>query len=234
MRTYAKLIGLTLSPLLVLGACSDGGEEVEVGQAGLPTPEVIESTTTTTEVLTTTTLAPAIVDVPAVPEWGADWSGATLTLGQIKMQEFNTFVLDHSPDNVGPEEAVSVYLQLDPDDTNTQMLSGHQGTPEATQISVIINVSDDDSVRAFRYEFVIERRSRDFAEQAQAEGEAAEAGDTSEVDDELDSNADDAATEEDVEVIEGRDGIPWVLSGRLTVQCQPGRGHQDFSVELCV
>lgn len=233
MRIYPKLIGLLLAALLALGACSEGGEEVEVGQAGTPTPETTEATTTTTEVLTTTTLAPAIVEIPAVPEWGTAWGGPTLTLGDIKMHEFNTFLLENAPDGVEPEEAVSVYLQLDPDDGNAQMLSGERGGPEATQVSVIINVTDDDSVRAFKYEFVLERRSRDFAEVATEEGEEAETGDTALAADESDSNEGDAATEEDIDVVVGP-GIPWVLSGQLTTQCQPGRGHQDFTVEPCV
>lgn len=234
MSTYAKLIGLLSAALLVLGACAEGGDEVEVGQAGLPTPETVETTTTTTEVLTTTTLAPAIVDIPPVPEWGTSWEGPTSTLGSIKMYDFNRFVLDNAPDDVEPDEVASVYLQLDPDDENTQMLSGERGGPEAAAVTVIINVDGDDSVRAFRYQFVVERRSRDFAEQATAEGEAAEAGNTDAADDELDSNAGDAATEEDLATVEGPGEVPWVLTATLTVQCQPGRGHQDFTVETCV
>jgi hypothetical protein len=235
MRTYPKIIGLALSALLVAGACGGGDDEpVEIGQAGTRPTETTEATTTTTEALTTTTLAPAVVEIPAVPEWGQAWSGPTLELGEIRMQEFNEFVLENAPDEVEDVEAVAVYLKPDPADPNIQMLEGHADGPEASQITVVINVQDDDSVRAFRYEFVVERRSRDFAEVSEEEGEEAEEGDTSETEDELDTNEGDAATEDDVEVIVGPDGIPWVLTAELTVQCQPGRGHQDFSVEPCV
>ncbi len=32
----------------------------------------------------------------------------------------------------------------------------------------------------------------------------------------------------------GADGLLRFVSGTYAVQCQPGRGHQDFSLELCV
>jgi hypothetical protein len=235
MRTFPKIIGLLLGVVLLAGACSGGDDEpVEIGQAGTRPTETTEATTTTTEVLTTTTLAPSIVEIPPVPEWGSSWTGPSLELGNLKMEEFNTFVLENAPDGVEPEEAVAVYLQLDPSDPNNQMLSGGSTGPESTRVAVVINVQNDDSVRAFRYEFVLELRSRDFAEVSEEEGEAAEEGDTEEADDELDSNESDSATEEDIAEVEGPDSVPWVLSGQLTVQCQSGRGHQDFSVEPCV
>lgn len=235
MRTFPKITGLMLAALLVAGACSGGDDEpVEIGEAGARPTETSEATTTTTEVLTTTTLAPSIVEIPAIPEWGQAWPGPSTELGTLRMQEFNEFILENAPDNVEDEVAVAVYLKAQQGDPNLQMLSGDAGGPEARVITVVVTVPDDDSVRALRYQFVIERRSRDFAEVSEEEGEEAEEGDTAEADDELDTNEGDSATEQDIDEVVGPDGIPWVLNAELTVQCQPGRGHQDFMPEPCV
>jgi hypothetical protein len=243
MRTSHKLSGRVIAVSLVavlvaavvLAGCGGGDQEpVEVGQAGArPTAESV-ATTTTEEPLTTTTLAPAIVEIPEIPEWGQSWPGPVSTPGTIPMGEFNEFVRENAPDGATAEEAVTAYLQLDRNDPNVQMLVGERGGPEATAITVTYNITDDDSVRATRYHFVLERRQRAAEEEATEAGEEAEEGDLSGEEDESDSNEDDAATEEDLEVVEGPSGLPWVLSAELTVQCQPGRGHQDFTVELCV
>lgn len=235
MRTFRKIIGPILALVLVAGACGGGDDEpVEIGQAGARPTQTSEATTTTAEVLTTTTLAPSVVEIPPVPEWGEAWEGPTTQLGEIKMQAFNEFILENAPDGVEDEVAVSVYLKADPSDPNLQMLAGEAGGPEARMITVVVTVPDDDSVRALRYQFVIERRARDFAEVSEEEGEEAEEGDTEQADDELDTNEGDAATEQDVDEVVGPDGVPWVLRAELTVQCQPGRGHQDFTPEPCV
>jgi hypothetical protein len=220
--------------LVLAGACSEDQEPVEIGQAGPPETVVEESTTTTTVESTATTIAPQVVEIPPLPGWADSWTGPATTLGELRLGDFNQFVLDNAPGGeTTVEEAVVAYLKLD-GSQDAQMLVGTYGGPEAYQVTVVITNDGDDSVRAQRYQFIVEYRSPTAEEEATEEGEAAETGDTGPIEDETAGDEAEAAAEEELSVIAGPEALPWVLNGELSVQCQPGRGHQDFTIDLCL
>lgn len=235
-RTRPTLAGVVLVAALALAACGSDSAEPETPELGDRPPPTEAETTTTTEAPTTTTLPVQVLDeIPEPGDWGDDWPGPDLPsgglTGSIDPGEFNEFVLENAPAGVSPEEVVSTYLQLDPGDAGTQMLVAERGGPEAVDVTVIRTV-EDGAVRAQRWAFALEERNRDFLAVADAETEAAAAGDAEAADEALDSNAGDAADEQELDA-EEPDAVAWILTIEVTVQCQPGEGQQDFTTGSC-
>lgn len=141
-----------------------------------------------------------------------------------------------------PLKAATLYLGLTPGQDGVQMARSPLGGPEATDVIVIQNVEGDDSVRAIRWEFRIQNQGREGLVVADTETEQAEEG--------LDGDAAEESagaqqteetpegTEEEVdteeEVADIKDTVPIVYQLVRTTQCQPGRGHQDFTTGDCV
>jgi hypothetical protein len=220
--------------LVVLAGCSGEDEPVEIAQHGeRPAPTEAETTTTTAPV-TTTSLPVAVVEIPELPSWGQSWPGPSApTPGSVDVSEFDRFLVEEAPAGTTPEEAVAVYLQLDPTDPSVQMLVSQRGGPESIEVTVVQNTLEDDSTRALRWSFAVEVQARDSAAVAAGIVEESESGDEGGAAAEESSDEGDAADEEQLEAEEGPDEIPLFLSAEISVQCQPGRGHQDFTSELC-
>jgi hypothetical protein len=229
------VLGLCLAAALLLAAaCGSDEPEPDVSQHGLRPPPTDAPTTTTTIEVTEDTLPVAVVQTPEPADWSADWPGPDAPVaGTHDTSEFDAFLLENAPAESTPVEAVAAYLQLDPADPDTQMLLSERGGPESVNVIVIQNTQGDDSVRAVRWEFAVEVRDRAFLEAAEKETADAEKGDTEAADEELDSDAGDAADEEQLQTEEGPDTVPQFITTEVTLQCQPGRGHQDFTEELC-
>jgi hypothetical protein len=254
MRTSPLLV---LFAALTVGAVACGSDEPEpsAGQSGeAPVTETTEATTTTAE-LTTTTLPSMVVDIPDVSDLGLTWDEAlpvNEVSGEVAIGPFNEFLVAEAPSTMVPEgtfdgldeeeqaEAVeaaiaeapfktaAVYLGLEPDDPDTQMLRVASGGPEGFRVVVIQSNLEDDSVRAIRWEFTIQMQAR--ADQLPPESTT-----TTSAPEEADATT--SVPEETTTSIvssEPDDLIPVVYTAVQTTQCQPGRGHQDFATGLCV
>jgi hypothetical protein len=122
-----------------------------------------------------------------------------------------------------PLKTATLFLGLDPDDPDTQMLRASAGGPEGMRVIVIQSSLEDDSVRAIRWEFDI---------QIQAREDFAPVTTTTTIEGTTTSAASDETT---TTVAEGpQDVIPVVFTAVRETQCQPGRGHQDFTAADCV
>lgn len=151
-----------------------------------------------------------------------------------------------------PTRTAAVFLGLEPGDDAVQVLKGPAGGPEATKV-VVIRLEQDDSIRATRYELVVEMQDCQNFVTAEAETEQAEEGlegdaeqeatgeeETQEtpggVEEEEDTQQAGESQEQATEEAEGAVAqlIPVVNSAYETRQCQPGRGHQDFTTGPCL
>jgi hypothetical protein len=228
------VLGFVLAGTLVLAACGSDEPAPEVSQHGVRPPPTEAPVTTTTVEVTTTTLPVAVVETPEPAGWSAGWTGPDAPFaGAHDTSEFDAFVIENAPPGTTPVEAVAAYLQLDPTDPDVQMLVSSRGGPESVNVIVVENVQGDDSVRAIRWEFTVEQRDRDFLIKSSEETTDAEEGDTAPADEALASDSGDVATEEDAATAAGPDTVPQFLTVEVTTQCQPGRGHQDFTTEVC-
>jgi hypothetical protein len=243
---------LVLVAALTVAAVACGSDEPEpsAGQSGeVPTSETTEETTTTVE-LTTTTLPAMVVDIPDVSDLDLQWDEALPVdevSGDVAIAPFNEYMITSAPSTMvaegdlegldaeeiddaiaqAPFKTVAVYLGLEPDDPNAQMLRLASGGPEGFRVVVIQTNLEDDSVRAIRWEFAIQMQDR--ADQLPPEPTtsttASEAQGTTSVP---------AETTTSVVTDEPADLVPVVYTAIQTTQCQPGRGHQDFATGLCV
>jgi len=187
-----------------------------------------------------------VVEIPDVSDLGLTWSepiSVNETTGAVDLNQFNRYMVEESPTGTTGEEAVAVFLGLAPGDDSAQMLVDDRGF--GTKTITVVLAGEDDSVRAVRYVFSTEVRDRNFAAEAAEditeaeegfEGDAAEGsgGDTESVaEDDLSTEEESTTPESEGEVVDA-EPIAWIISGTQTTQCQPGRGHQDFIVELCI
>ncbi len=240
-----RVLPIVFTVLVAAAACSSTSESA-VGVSGeRPTPPE-EVTTTTTEETTSTTLATEVVEIPDVAGLGIIWDEpfrVNQTTGDVDVSHFNVYLVEDGPTGLTGEEAVAVFLGLDATDDTAQMLVSDRGFDKKT-ITVVL-AGEDDSVRATRYVFSSEVRDRNFASDAADditeseegfEGDAAEgaAGNAESV------SEDDGSTDEEITTPESEgepvetEPIAFLVSGKQTTQCQPGRGHQDFIVGLCI
>jgi hypothetical protein len=141
-----------------------------------------------------------------------------------------------------PRKAVALYLGVQPSDVDVQMLAGDTGGPEGARITVIFDNLQDDSVAAVRWEFTIQMQDKAGFEVAEEETEEGEEGFSGEAEEEETDGAESVA-EEDGSTAEEEDTqgepavkhfVPVFYAGQRTFQCQPDRGHLDFTPELCV
>lgn len=241
-----RVLPMVVTVLLAAAACSSSSADPAVGVSGdRPTPPEPE-TTTTVEETTTTTLATQVVAVPDVSGLGLIWSepiAVNETSGAVDVSQFNRFLVTDAPTGITGEESVAIFLGLGSADATTQMLVSDGGFGKKT-ITVVL-AGEDDSVRATRYVFSTEVRDRNFATAAEEdvteaeegfEGDAAEgsAGDTESVaEDDLSTEEEITTPESEGEEVEA-EPIAFLVSSNQTTQCQPGRGHQDFIVGLCI
>jgi hypothetical protein len=141
-----------------------------------------------------------------------------------------------------PRKAATLYLGLTPTDVDVQMLAGDTGGPEGAVITVVFDNLEDDSVAAERWVFTIQMQDRAGLLVADEETQQAEEGQSGEA---VEQEAGDAESEaeDDGSTVEEEDTeqepavkhfVPVVYSAVRTFQCQPGRGHLDFTPELCV
>lgn len=269
---------------LVSVACGDdSGDEVRAGQSGEPPSEAEAPTTTTTEApATTTTLPLTVSEVPDVSDLDLVWEEEPVvdeTTGRVSTGPFTSFLIAApAPHLMVPEDtfegleedelaeaeaaalaeaparAVALYLGLEPDDPDVQLLVGPAGAPEAFDV-VVVQLVEDDSIRALRWQFRVQ-----LQDLAQVEGSGgAPAGDgggattdTTEAADTTDTTdttvaagestdtttttagTEDAETSTTVAVEEGPPHlIPVIFAADRTHQCEAGRGHQDFTVGPC-
>jgi hypothetical protein len=141
-----------------------------------------------------------------------------------------------------PLKAAALYLGLEPDTEGTQMMVAQQGGPEAWRVVVVQSVEDDDSVRAIRWEFVIQNQARAGFQAAEQETEQAEEGLSGDAEEAAEGQDQSEETPEGTEEEEDTQGtataltdvIPIVYTLHQTTQCQPDRGHQDFAIGECV
>lgn len=209
------LVAVTVA--MAVGCSRDSQPVAESGEPPLP-----ETTTTVAETTTTTAVAEEgdggelePVRIPVAGDWAEQWDGpADLRpddpdTGSLLTNEFDRFVLENAPADTTPEEAVAAYLALEPGQAGVQMFAAPVDVSGAKRVVVVVE-QQDDSIRAVRYEFVVEMvdRAARLASEDPAE-----------------------APEEDPNEVEL---VPDIVSARLTQQCQPGRGHQDFTPEPCV
>ena len=240
-----RVLPIVVTVLVTAAACSSSSDPA-VGVSGeQPTPPEPE-TTTTVEETTTTTLATQVVEIPDVSGLGLVWNepiAVNETTGSVDVSQFNRFLVTDAPTGITGEESAAVFLGLGAAEDAAQMLVSDGGFGKKT-ITVVL-AGEDDSVRATRYIFSSEVRDRNFASAAAEdvteseegfEGDAAEgsAGDAESV------AEDDLSTEEEITTPESEgeeaelEPIELLIGGTQTTQCQPGRGHQDFIVGLCL
>lgn len=235
---------------LVLAACAEDPRDVTPGVSGRA-PEA--ATTTTAPPAPTTTEPPdeQVVDVPDIDDLGLTWDEEPVVddgTGGVNMGDFNDFLRAEAPpvmvapdrfegldedeieqvvDEALPEAAartVALFLGLDPDDDSVQMLVRPGGQPGSAEV-VVVELADDDSVRAVRWAFRIEMESRAGLAAAEEEAEGIE-------DDAVDAlEADDVP--EEATGASAPDLVPVVYGGTRTFQCQPDRGQQDFATASC-
>jgi hypothetical protein len=185
------------------------------------------------------------------------------TTGIANMAAFNQYLFDDAPNAMVPEgtfdeleeddletavdealgmaprKTAALFLGVTPDDVDVQMLAGSGGSPESARIIVIINTPDDDSVAAIRWEFRIQMQDKGGLVVAEEETEEAEEGQGGEAVEEETGGAeseaeDDGSTVEETEEETGpKEFVSIVYSAERTFQCMPGRGHLDFTAELC-
>lgn len=163
--------------------------------------------------------------------------------GAADLDEAEDLVTDayHEAKAEAPLKAAALYLGLEPDAEGTQMMVAEQGGPEAWRVIVVQNVDGDDSVRAIRWEFVIQNQARAGFLIAEQETEQAEEGFSGDAEQEAEGQDQSEETPEGVEEEENTqataaaltDVIPIVYTLHQTVQCQPDRGHQDFATGEC-
>jgi hypothetical protein len=242
-------VALLLAALAVAAAaCGSDQPETSAGQSGRPpTPETTEATTTTTEV-TVDTLPESVVDIPDVSDLGLTWDEEPTIdelTGDIAMANFNQFLFDKAPSLMVPEgtlesqssedltaavaaaeaeaplKTAAVFLGLAPDEPDVQMLRASSGGPEGMRVIVIRTTESDPSVRAVRWEFAIQVQARaDFAPVTSTTVAPS-------------TSAPEGGATTTTEVTGPPDEIPVVFSAMLERQCQPGKGHQDFTAESC-
>ncbi len=255
-----KLLPILVGILVLGTACGDGGEEAGIGQSGEPPDTRAEETTTTTAaVATTTTLPLAVGEIPDVSDLGLEWDEEVVVdeaTGLVERAGFNRYLLGEpteddpectAPDamldpevleGLDPEEAdavrdvalgeapakaVALFLGLSPGDPSVQMLAGPAGGPEASRI-VVIRQEEDDSIRATRFELIVEMQSCgsfvSVAEQTTTTEAAA-------------PDSTEAPTTTTAPEAVPAQLVPILSSASWSVQCQPGRGHQDFTLGSC-
>lgn len=265
-----KVFPVVVVLLALAAACGDTKEaEVNAGLSGEPPViETVEATTTIPEE-TTTSLPEEVVEIPDTSDTGLTWDEIGTpneVTGEVNVAAFNELLIGADDLNamvpkesledlvddeleaafdearfLAPQKAAAVYLGLEPDEADTQMLVAQAGGPEAWRV-IVIQTLEDDSVRAVRWEFTIQMESRASLAAADTETAQAEEG--------LDGDAEQASTGQDQsqETPEGvveeentegtaaalTDTTPLVYSLYQTTQCQPDRGHQDFATGLCV
>ena len=152
MRRALVIVAAVL--VVAAAACSSSSSEPAVGVSGdRPTSEVAEpATTTTIEQTTTTTLPTQVVEIPDVSGLGISWD-TPLTVnaatGAIDVNQFNTFLVNEAPTGITGEESVAVFLGLDADDTDAQMLVTDGGFGKKT-ITVVVAGADDAVLRQRR------------------------------------------------------------------------------------
>jgi hypothetical protein len=124
-----------------------------------------------------------------------------------------------------PARTVALFLGLEPDDDSVQLLVRPGGQPGSAEV-VVVELVEDESVRAVRWAFRIEMESR--------------AGLAASEDDEVDGLEDDAVdaleaddVPEEATGASAPDLVPVVYGGTRTFQCQPDRGQQDFATASC-
>lgn len=255
-----KLLPVLLGILMLGAACGGGGEDAGVGQSGEPPEERVEETTTTTAPPTTTTTVPlAEIEIPDVSGLGLEWDEEVVvdeTTGAVERSPFNRYLIGEpteadpvctAPDAMlnedeldgldaaeaeaaragalaeAPGKAVALFLGLAPGESSVQMLSGSAGGPEARRI-VVIRLEEDDSIRATRFDLVVEMQPcTTFVRATEDTTTTAPATDTTE------APTTTAAPEEVPPQL-----IPVITSASWSLQCQPGRGHQDFTLGACV
>lgn len=257
MRKPIALV-LTTAILAVAAACGGGGGDTPAGQSG-EAPIVVEEATTTTEaVVTEDTLPEREVEIPDTTETGLTWDAPPMvdeSTGSVNMYDFNRLLVEATDltalvpkaefEALGdgdeleaaladatleaPAKAVALFLGLEPGDANTQILLSNVGGPEGWRVTVI-QIQEDDSVRAVRWEFTIQVQPRGEIDRENQEVEGT-----------TDTTAAAEGTETTVApettttlVPPTPDLVPVLYTGERTQQCQPDRGHQDFTVAPCV
>jgi hypothetical protein len=243
---------------LVFGSLACGGSddpEPSAGQSG--NAPVTESTSTTTSEpeSTTTTLPETVVDIPDVSDLELSWDeigSADEVTGEVPVFPFNDYLVLAAPSHMVPEgtfdglegeeldeavdeaaaeaplKAVAVYLGLDPDAADTQMLKAFVGGPEGVRVIVIQSNLEDDSVRAIRWDFTIQLLPRSDLQPTDTTTTVVEA------EGEETTSTAPAETTTTAEAESVKDLVPVLFGAVLTTQCQPDRGHQDFAPGLCV
>src|SRR5262245_37463401 len=156
-RTMRKSpVALLLAALAVGAVACGGGNEAEpsAGQSGRPnTPETTEATTTTTE-LTVDTLPEDVVDIPDISDLDLEWNETAVVdqvTGDVAMADFNRYLFERAPSAMVPEDTfadlegddldaavaaaeleaplktATLFLGLEPDDPDAQMLRASSG-----------------------------------------------------------------------------------------------------------
>ncbi len=285
MRKVLSLLVAVVAVVAVSCGDDDAPGEVRVGQSGEPPTEEEVATTTTTEApAPTTTLPLTVSDVPDVSELDLVWEEDPVVdeaTGRVSTGPFTSFLIaapaphlmapegtfdgleDDELDEAeaialaeAPARAAALYLGLEPDDPDVQLLVGPAGGPEAFDV-VVVQLVEDDSIRALRWQFRIQLQDLAQVEgtggalvtgddgstgttdttDASAGGEDAdgEDGEGEEATTTTTEAADDSETTDTT--VAAEDGpphlIPVVFSAERTHQCQVGRGHQDFTVGPC-
>jgi hypothetical protein len=201
------------------------------------------STTSTTIALPTTTLPANVATIPDTTTWKIRWNHPIQVdpaTGKVNVLPYNAALFRAKATHLTPEQAVALFLGLDPTDPNVQMLVGHPQGPESTTITVV-DLTNNGAERAVRYVFTVQEQPLDSLKQSQAETEQAAQG--------FEGTAAQAASSgaQSVVMTNGQVAeeinsqgsakdkltVPFITSAYWSTQCQPNQGHQDFTLGTC-
>ena len=230
--------------IVVAAACGKGGGTAQSTPVRGEVPVTSSTATTSTTIaLPTTTLPANITAIPDTTAWKVKWGhkpDIDPATGKINMLPYNISLVQAKATHLTPEQAVALFLGLDPNDPNIQMLVGHPTGPESTTITVV-ELTNAGAERAVRYVFTVQEQPADAFKESQFMTQQAEQGFNGAAAQASASGAQSVAqtngqVQEEISTqgaAADKETIPFFTSANWSTQCQPNQGHQDFSLGTC-